>query len=228
MALTQPDGCNLATSTCWTIPGPSSDPFTSIIIPASATTFTRELRFTTLMNRSGIGAEGVFVGIFLSRDRAVDASDVLIDQYFDQADWQPGSTIRKIRSVTFNPQLVMPSLFTRYFVLVQVDFDGYYSETRETNNVTDLAVSFERPLTGGSSGCRSASRSCFPDAPRATLRKVDPRSRPRYRIRSNRRGRLRRRSSTMPRLSGSPTTCHTRMPSLCTQGLGSRSTALRS
>jgi hypothetical protein len=138
----QPDGCNLATSACATISG--SGPGSPVVIAAGATAVSRTFRYTTLMNRGGIGAEGVFVGTFLSRDRAIGADDVRIDEYFNVVDWQPGSTIRKARTVTFDPRVAMPVTDATYFVLVKVDHDQYFSETNETNNVTDLGISFVR------------------------------------------------------------------------------------
>lgn len=136
----QPTGCNLVTTGCATIAGSAS----TVTIATNSTSRTDTYRFTTLMNRGGIGAEGVFVGTFLSRNRVWDASDVRIDEYFNTTDWQPGSTIPKARTVTFNPQIAMPVRNVEYFVLVVVDHDGYFTETRESNNVTDLGVVYRR------------------------------------------------------------------------------------
>ena len=136
----QPTGCTLSAGACALIPGS----LTPVIFASSTTTTTRVFRFTTLMNRGGIGAEGVNVGIYVSSDRIWSPGDVQFHQYFSQIDWQPGSTIPQTRTVTFNPQVAMPTPGINYFALVVVDFDQYFSETRESNNVTDLAAVFRR------------------------------------------------------------------------------------
>jgi hypothetical protein len=101
------------------------------------------LRYTTMMNR-GAASDYVVVYTYLSRDRVVDGGDLIVDSYSAPAiEWTAGATIRRVRTITVQPgNLPVPN--TPYYVLVRVDADGYFAETRETNNVTDLGISFYR------------------------------------------------------------------------------------
>jgi hypothetical protein len=129
-------GCNIASS-----PSCVTAPVVITTVPASATTVSGNVPFTSMNMRDAWPSGSITVNLWLSKNHVLDSGDVFLSQWFLSPTFA-GAIYEYTLPITFNPQVIpLGDLWT---VLVQFDPNNDFAEFDETDNVTDTNIQFRR------------------------------------------------------------------------------------